>query len=163
MILGIDPGVSGALVVLDLAGKYVDHLIMPTMKIGKANRVDGWKVGQFLQQYPAIRHAFIEQVYAMPGGGKRKMGASTAFAFGHSAGKVECAVEMLGIPFTLVFPPTWKKHAGLIGKDKDASRLLAKQLYPDLRVLDQKGKGQAVADAILIARYGMAATPFLNS
>jgi crossover junction endodeoxyribonuclease RuvC len=162
MILGIDPGASGALVVLDLAGHYVDHLIMPTTKIGKANRVDGRKVAMFLREYPAIRYAFIERVHAIPRGGKVKMGASTSFAFGHSAGKVECAVEVLGIPFTLVFPPNWKKHAGLIGKDKDASRLLAKQLYPDLRVLDQKGKGQAVADAILIARYGMAATPFLS-
>jgi hypothetical protein len=26
-------------------------------------------------------------------------------------------------------------------------------MYPDLRVLDLKGKGQAVADAILIARF----------
>jgi len=163
VILGIDPGVSGALVVLDRTGQYVDHAIMPAMKIDKSNRVDGRKVARFLREYPAIRYAFIERVHAIPRGGKAKMGASTSFAFGHSAGKVECAVEVLGIPFALVTPLKWKKHAGLIGKDKDASRLLAKQLYPDLRVLDQKGKGQAVADAILIARYGMAVTPFINS
>lgn len=43
----------------------------------------------------------------------------------------------------------------LIGYEKDAARSRAIQLYPGVRVLDLKAKGQAVADAMLIARYGL--------
>lgn len=60
-----------------------------------------------------------------------------------------------GIPLTLVTPQAWKRGAGLIGKDKDAARSRAVQLYPGLRVLDFKGKGGAVADAILIGLHGL--------
>ena len=154
MIASIDPGVGGSLVVLSTAGGYIDHLIMPTIKVGSKNRVNGAAIAAFLAQYD-IAHAFLEKVQAMPGGGERKMGASSAFTFGHAAGLVEGIISGAGIPMTLVTPQAWKKHAGLIGSDKDAARSRAVQLFPGLRVLDLKGKGQAVADALLIGLYGL--------
>lgn len=154
-ILAIDPGVTGALVVISATnGAYVDHLLTPTIKIGSSNRLNGPAIAAWVQQYPNVIHACIEKVQAMPGGGKRKMGATGAFTFGHAAGFVEGLIAGAGIPYTLTTPQAWKKHAGLIGSDKDAARSRAVQLYPALRVLDLKGKGQAVADALLIARYG---------
>src|SRR5690606_14340133 len=90
------------------------------------------------------------QVGAMPG-----QGVSSMFTFGHAAGVVEGLIQGLGIPYTLVTPQAWKRRAGLIGSDKDAARSRAIQLYPGVRVLDLKEKGQAVADAMLIARYGL--------
>ena len=86
----------------------------------------------------------------MPG-----QGVSSTFTFGHSAGVVEGVVAGAGIPLTLISPQSWKKHAGLIGKDKDAARSRAIQLFPSLRILDLKGKGQAIADALLISRLGL--------
>ncbi|MGC8384986.1 hypothetical protein ACP3P8_23150 [Pseudomonas aeruginosa] len=47
-----------------------------------------------------------------------------------------------------------KKRAALQGQDKDAARARAIQLYPGVRDLDLKAKGQALADAMLIARFG---------
>ncbi|WP_256670200.1 hypothetical protein [Pseudomonas sp. L-22-4S-12] len=129
------------------------HLHMPTMKQGTKNRVNGAALAAFLREQP-VSHAFLEQVGAMPGGGERKMGAASAFSFGHGAGVVEGLLQGLGIPYTLVPPQTWKKRAGLQGQDKDAARTRAIQLYPGIRDLDLKGKGQALADAMLIARYG---------
>jgi crossover junction endodeoxyribonuclease RuvC len=58
------------------------------------------------------------------------------------------------IPVTMVTPSQWKKRAGLTGQDKDASRTLAIQMFPFWRELDQKGAGQAYADAAFIALYG---------
>ncbi len=156
MILGIDPGLSGCLVVLEPSMAYLRHLHMPTMKLASKNRVNGAALAAFLREHP-IRHAYLEQVGAMPGGGERKMGAASAFSFGHSAGGVEMALQVLGIPYTLVTPQVWKKRAGLQGKEKDAARARAIQLYPGVRDLDLKGKGQALADAMLIARYGSGA------
>lgn len=151
MIIGIDPGCSGAIVMLRNNGSHVAHLNMPTIKVGTKTRVNGAAIAAFFREhsYREPYHAHLEQVGAMPG-----QGVSSMFTFGHAAGVVEGLLQGLGIPYTLVTPQAWKKRAGLIGQDKDAARSRAIQLYPDLRVLDLKGKGQAVADALLIARFG---------
>jgi crossover junction endodeoxyribonuclease RuvC len=155
MIYGIDPGCSGAVVCLRPCGEYVAHLNMPTVKVGTKSRVNGAAVAAFIRQHQTeneLDHAYLEQVGAMPG-----QGVASMFTFGHAAGVVEGLLQGLGIPYMLVTPQGWKKRAGLIGADKDAARSRAIQMYPGLRVLDLKGKGQAVADAILIAKFGGAA------
>lgn len=151
MIIGIDPGCSGAIVVMTEGGNYVAHLNMPTIKVGTKSRVNGAAVAAFLREMIGEfnAHAYLEQVGAMPG-----QGVSSMFTFGHAAGVVEGLLQGLGIPYSLITPQAWKRRAGLIGSDKDAARSRAIQLFPDLRILDLKGKGQAVADAILIARFG---------
>jgi crossover junction endodeoxyribonuclease RuvC len=162
MIIGIDPGGSGALVALDADGYIIDTLLMPTIKVGtktgiNAAAVAAWVKG--LTENSSIKwRAVIELVNAMPSGppgAKRAMGTGSAFSFGKAAGMVEGVIVGAMIPLTYATPQAWKKHAGLIGSDKDAARSRAIQLYPSCRILDQKGKGQAVADAILIARYGL--------
>ncbi|EOW1017322.1 crossover junction endodeoxyribonuclease RuvC [Enterobacter kobei] len=148
-VLGIDPGCSGALVLVTEQGVYVDHLAMPTIKVGTKSRVNGAAVAAWVRQY-GITHAYLEQVGAMPG-----QGTASMFTFGHAAGVAEGILQGLNIPYTLVTPQAWKKSAGLIGSDKDAARSRAIQLYPELRALDAKAKGQAIADALLIARFGI--------
>ena len=148
-VLGIDPGCSGALVLVTEQGGYIDHLAMPTIKVGTKSRVNGAAVSAWLRQY-GITHAYLEQVGAMPG-----QGTASMFTFGHAAGVAEGLLQGLNIPYTLVTPQAWKKSAGLIGSDKDAARSRAIQLYPELRALDAKAKGQAIADALLIARFGI--------
>lgn len=147
LILGIDPGCSGSIVVLDQDLNYIDHLLMPTIKTGKSNRVNGVAIMAFLKQYE-ISHAYLEQVHSMP-----KQGVASSFNFGHSAGVIEGIIQGMMIPYSLVTPQSWKKKAGLIGTDKDAARSMAVRLYPSIRVLDKKGQGQALADALLIARF----------
>ncbi|HBA3815036.1 TPA: hypothetical protein J5U00_000185 [Escherichia coli] len=147
--LGIDPGCSGALVLVTEHGGYIDHLAMPTIKVGTKSRVNGAAVAAWVRQY-GITHAYLEQVGAMPG-----QGTASMFTFGHAAGVAEGILQGLNIPYTLVTPQAWKKSAGLIGSDKDAARSRAIQLYPELRALDAKAKGQAIADALLIARFGI--------
>lgn len=152
IIVGIDPGCSGAIVVLSVDGEYLAHQSMPTVKVGTKTRVNGSLVAAYLLGFKGVSHAYLEQVGAMPG-----QGVSSMFTFGHSAGVVEGILQGLFIPYTLVTPQAWKKSTGLIGSDKDAARSRAIQLYPSLRILDQKAKGQAVADALLIARHGIGA------
>lgn len=148
MFLGIDPGCNGALVLIGSMGGYIDHLNMPTIKVGTKSRVNGAAVAAWIRDYD-IGHAYLEQVGAMPG-----QGTASMFTFGHAAGVAEGLLQGLNIPYTLVTPQAWKKAAGLIGSDKDAARSRAIQLYPELRFLDAKAKGQAIADALLIARFG---------
>ena len=148
LILGIDPGCTGSIALLDDEFNYIDHLLMPTIKTGKSNRVNGVAIMAFIKHYE-ISHAYLEQVHSMP-----KQGVASSFNFGHSAGVIEGIIQGMMIPYSLVTPESWKKKAGLIGTDKDAARSMAVRLYPSIRVLDKKGQGQALADSLLIARFG---------
>lgn len=150
-IVGIDPGATGAIVVLEddhPIEKPIEWITMPVMKVGSATRVNAAALADFLESVDPVE-VYVEQVGAMPG-----QGVSSMFNFGHNVGTVMGVLGALKIPYSLVTPQSWKKAAGLIGKDKDAARARAIQLWPDWRVLDKKGEGQAYADAALIARYG---------
>ena len=85
----------------------------------------------------------------MPG-----QGVASMFSFGHSAGVVQGVLGAYRMPVKMVTPQSWKKRAGLIGKDKEAARTLAIQMWPEWRDLDKKGAGQAFADAAFIALFG---------
>jgi crossover junction endodeoxyribonuclease RuvC len=85
----------------------------------------------------------------MPG-----QGVASMFSFGHSAGVIQGVLGAFEIPVVMVTPQSWKKRAGIIGQDKDASRSKAIQMWPKWRELDKKGVGQAYADAAFIALYG---------
>lgn len=145
--IGIDPGCSGAIVVLE-DDIPVDGMLMPTLKVGTNTRVNGAAVADLLAKHRGAP-VFLEQVGAMPG-----QGGASMFTFGHAAGLVQGVVVGAGNPLTLVTPQKWKKAAGLIGTEKDASRSHAILLWPHWRDLDTKIKGQALADAALIARFG---------
>lgn len=148
--IGIDPGASGAIVVME-GTSIVEWALMPTIKVGSNTRVNGAELAAMLRDFDA-GHAYLEQVGAMPG-----QGVTSMFTFGHAAGVASGVLAALAIPVTLVTPQSWKKRAGLIGTDKDAARSRAIQLWPNWRELGAKGKGQALADAALIARFGEAA------
>ncbi len=156
MIIGIDPGVSGCIAILHDDYRYHSHLLIPTVKVGKNSRVSVAAASCFIEPIMSLGscRAVIELVNGMPPIGGRKIGGASAFTFGHAAGMIEGVIACLGIPYRLTPPAAWKREAGLIGTDKDAARSRAIQLYPGLRELDSKAKGQALADAILIARFG---------
>lgn len=152
MILGVDIGVTGCCVVLDDSDnyKYVDHIHMPVIKVATKSRVNGAALAAWLKEFD-ISHAYIELVNGMPSNGV-KIGAASAFSFGHHAGVVEGVLQGANIPFQSIVPSKWKRNAGLLNRDKDSSRSKAVQLYPMIRDLDLKKKGQALGDAIFIAR-----------
>mgnify|MGYP006282508445 CR=1 FL=1 len=145
-VIGIDPGATGALVMLE-DGTPIEWIEMPTMKIGSATRVNASAVADFFGE-SLVAHVFVEQVSARPG-----QGVSSMFNFGHNVGTIMGVLGALNIPHTLVTPQAWKKAAGLIGTDKDAARARAIQLWPQWSDLHKKAKGQALADAALIARH----------
>lgn len=148
-IIGIDPGCSGAIVVLSHTLFPIEWTRTPTMIVGKNTRVNAAELAAFLRPFSENSVVYMEQVGAMPG-----QGVTGMFNFGHATGTVTGVLAALGMQITLVTPQLWKKNAGLIGTDKDAARSRAIMLWPDWRDLDKKGQGQAFADAALIARFG---------
>ena len=157
MILGIDPGITGCLVVLDDEDhyRYKAHLHMPVIKVASKSRVNGAAIAAWLHNFD-IDMAYVELVNGMPDPKTGiSIGTASAFSFGHAAGLMEGVLQGALIPFRTVTPGKWKRNAGLIGNNKDASRSKAVQLYPGLRDLDLKAKGQARGDAIFIARCAL--------
>lgn len=145
-VIGIDPGATGAIVLLE-NGEPIEWIEMPVVKIGSTTRVNASALAEFLAQTEA-NHTYVEAVHSMP-----KQGVASSFNFGHNVGTIMGVLGALGMPHTLVTPQSWKKSAGLIGTDKDAARARAIQLWPRWTDLHKKGKGQALADAALIARH----------
>jgi crossover junction endodeoxyribonuclease RuvC len=146
-ILGIDPGLSGAWVLLE-DGQPIEWGLMPTIVEGSNRRVNGYALAREWREIH-IDVAHIESVNARPG-----QGVTSMFSFGHATGTVKGVLSALEIPVRVITPQSWKKAVGLINKDKDAARSLATSIWPKWGVLDKKGAGQALADAALIGKVG---------
>jgi crossover junction endodeoxyribonuclease RuvC len=149
-ILGIDPGLTGALVMLE-DGQPIEWTEMPTYAVGSGNRVNCAALASWIKNLPWLDEACVELTGARPG-----QGVTSMYTFGHACGSVSGVLGALEIPVTMVTPQSWKKRAGLTLKDKDEARSKAIQIWPHWRDLDKKGKGQALADAALIAKHGRA-------
>jgi crossover junction endodeoxyribonuclease RuvC len=148
MIIGIDPGITGAVSVLTDTGEFVAVHDMPIMKLGKAkkNQVNPAALSALIKDTGATS-AIVEKVGAMPG-----QGVSSMFNFGMGFGVIQGVLAGLDIPYALSTPQKWKKACGLIGKEKDAARVLAIELFPDASLTRKKDGGRA--DALLIAKFG---------
>ncbi len=151
MIVGIDPGLDGAIAFLKDSLELVLAEDMPTYAgTGTRREVNESELAKILKRaYSSGGHdaVYLERVSAMPG-----QGVSSMFSFGCSYGIVRGVLSALEFPYELVTPQSWKKRAGLIGRDKDAARSMAQQLYPTAPLARKKDIGRA--DAILIARFG---------
>lgn len=147
-VLGIDPGLSGALAVIN-DGDLETAIIMPTVAFNKKSKVDVLAIKSWLNIMGDIDKAYLELVHAMPG-----QGVSSTFRFGCAFAAVEAIVLAQGIPVEMVTPQAWKKYHNLIGSEKDAARVWASEIWPEAPYFMKKGKGQAIADAALIGVYG---------
>ncbi len=155
LIIGIDPGKSGGLAVLD--GMKVSTLVnTPTSKEG----IRGYDIEQMvalLSNYePHKVTVFMEKVGGAPIGGNRK-GAQGMFSFGLGVGVWMGIIETLGFNLVLVTPQAWKKVMfRKTGYDKKASVIMAKELFPnaDLKPGRKRVDDHNLAEALLIAFYG---------
>jgi len=152
IIFGIDPGVSGAISILENK-KVLDVFDMPTMIDGKKNKkqVNGSQVANIIKQRIGNDKEIIvvvEHVNAMPG-----QGVTSMFNFGQSFGVIKGVCSALNLPIYFVRPTKWKKHFNLIKTNKDASRTKVIEAYPDISNKLSRKKDSNKADAILIARY----------
>lgn len=151
-VLGVDPGMGGALCLLNKENGY---LIESMPRIGKQLDL-GALAGWIRAHKDSIERAFIEQVSARPG-----QGVSTMFKFGRAYGSVEGVIAALGIPYELVTPQRWTKvmHAGIEGGQtaKERSMLAAARLYPMVGLIPPgcRVPDSGLVDSLLIAGYGL--------
>lgn len=152
-VLGIDPGVTGAVALVGLDGALLEYEDITNDGNGRVTTPQllatllGWSM-----RYE-MKASVVENVGSMP-----KQGVSTTFKFGRAAGVAETLPLVFSLPVHLVTAAVWKKHHKLKG-DKDSSRQLAIRLWPSMAntAFKLKGVGQARADAALIALYWLQA------
>ena len=157
-ILGIDPGITGAIAVYGPEADYVLGVWdMPTCErlYGKGLQVD--PVGlyrliyQDIQVSPEHYRIAIENVGPMP-----KQGVTSSFNFGHSIGILQGVLAGTGIDVEYIHPVTWKKMFGLVGSGKDECRQMVIEAYFDqahnLRLKKHQGRADAIAIAVAADR-----------
>lgn len=149
-ILGADPGLSGAIAVLDTQTGILQVADMPVTKDPKGRAViDPYGLYDMLELPPGTRcMAVIELVHAMP-----KQGVTSSFRFGEAYGALKMAVGAHKIPVHHITPAVWKKHLGLTS-DKDSSRGLASARFPANAKDFSRVMDHGRAEAALIAVYG---------
>jgi len=151
-IIGIDPGLSGALAILDDI-KIFDMFDMPIMPEGKKNKnqLNSAQLVKIIKSHilpDKDTFVIVEQVSAMPG-----QGVTSMFNFGQTFGAIKGICASLNLPIFYVRPAKWKKHFDLINSSKDASRTKAIEMYPSISDQLSKKKDVNKSDAILIARF----------
>ena len=152
IIIGIDPGISGAISVIENK-KILEVYDTPTMIDGKKNKrqINSAQVVNIIKERLNRDKEVIvvvEHVNAMPG-----QGVTSMFNFGQSFGVIKGICAALGLPIHFVRPTKWKKHFNLIKTNKDASRTKVIEVYPEISGKLHRKKDSNRADAILIAIY----------
>jgi len=150
-IAGIDPGITGAIAVIDdfNNGYFVDDI--PVMAKGKGsgkvkNQINPAALFEILEKY-SPKHIFLERISSMPG-----QGVASMFSMGDSFGCIRGVCACIDAQLHLITPQSWKKYYSL-GKDKEVVRAKAIELFP-LAALSRK-KDHNRAEAVLIANYGL--------
>ena len=151
-IFGIDPGLSGAIAVLENE-TVLDIVDLPVMAEGKKNKrqLNSAHLSQYISKNIEDINktcVVVEQVNAMPG-----QGVTSMFNFGQTFGAIKGISATLKLPIYFVRPSKWKKHFELINSSKDSSRTKAIEMYPILSNQLAKKKDVNKSDAILIARF----------
>lgn len=149
MIVGIDPGYTGAIAHINNLNKEV-IIDMPIIKNKGKQGYDVAALRVIIGAFAAMSdcHVFIEKAQVMPGQG---IVSSSNYLYGY--GVLIGMLEMARIPYTEVRPQVWKKElmAGM-PKEKHQSIIRALQIFPNAKLDKKKHHGRA--DALLIATYG---------
>jgi hypothetical protein len=150
-VVGIDPGLSGAVAILSGAALTVHRCPIFDMKAarGQKREIDWTSLARiFMPLDPARTRVFLERAQTMPG-----MGGSGCFNYGTGYGIYIGILASYLLQFERVSPRAWKTHFK-IGSDKEEARRKATMIFPQFaRYWPLKGD-HGSAEAALIAAWG---------
>jgi crossover junction endodeoxyribonuclease RuvC len=152
-LVGIDPGIGGALALVSRDGHLVEIADRLTMSDGSSGRasVNAPLLAELLARWHA-REVICEFVSARP-----KEGAVGAFSFGRSRGFIEGACAAFGLSIRFITSLSWKRFVGLpagLEGAKDAARSAIRR-WPDKAGLFARVRDDGWAEAALIAVAGL--------
>ena len=152
LYIGIDPGKSGAIAVIDDNQNIILLRDWPDNEIAAANIIRN-----LIKEYPdhyagsygqSIKAA-IERAQAMP-----KQGVRSMFVFGTNYGIWQGILAAFQIPFIIPTPQAWQKGVISKAKDKKPALAAASRMFPTAELYGPRGGGKdGRADALLIADF----------
>lgn len=144
IIMGIDPGVSGA--VAFYFPMVPSRIAVDDVPVA-GGEINAAELARLIRIHrPTL--AVIERAQCMP-----KNGAVSMFNYGRSYGDVRGVIAAMEVPLHFVTPASWKKYFGL-SSDKDESRLRALRMFPSAAEHFKLKRHHGRAEAALIAMYG---------
>jgi hypothetical protein len=157
IVVGIDPGLAGAVASLDAGGRlrHLHDTLAMAIRVGRQTLQDDDLQAMRRRPVPyagASCHVCIEPQQAIPG-----QGVISLFKLGMGYGLWMALIATLQLPNTPgPSPLAGKRSVGLLGRDKDASWQRVHQLFPtaDLARKNDHGRGEAFA-----SRTPASATP----
>lgn len=163
IIIGIDPGMDGAVAAIDGESRQLLRLEdTPVLQAGKGREYDVSGMADLLRSMVLGHSArvVIERAQAMTKNGV-KQGVSSSFLFGMGYGIWIGVIGALGIPYATVRPIDWTKRLlkGVPGEGKARSILLASQTFPGIELVPPgcRKPRDGRADAACLAYYGVVA------
>jgi crossover junction endodeoxyribonuclease RuvC len=159
-VIGIDPGLTGGVVALDVDGEHVKvvgvratPLLIGMRNKKPCNEYDVRAMHDLLADWvcdfnvgPVV--VVLERASARPG-----QGVASMFRTGEGYGIWRGLIAAFPVEILLTSPQTWKRRMNLLGADKRASVLRAKEKFPQLATL--KASEHGLAEAALIAAMGV--------
>lgn len=144
--IGIDPGKSGAIAILDEDGS-IEFIRLDSTRLDLVTAFDT------VLSTTLPQHILLEKVAAMPTDGR-----SSAFKFGTSYGHCQMLLTVAGYAHSVssseVTPPVWKRALGITmpkgstsTQRKHRAKELCQSLYPGVNVTNR------TVEALLLAHY----------
>jgi len=137
--LGVDPGESGAVVLIldedpvSVEGIFKFYKGQHDLDIAEAIENMAWRIDSCV----------IEKLHAYP-----VRGSIGNFKLGRHYGMLRAFLTAFGVDYEEVTPQKWQKALGcLTGGNKNVTKKKAQELFPDVKVT------HAIADALLLAEY----------
>lgn len=144
--IGIDPGKTGGIAIIDEEKKVIINIEMP---VTSAKEVNAAYLYTLLTSIKGETFCVIEKSQSMP-----KQGVKSTFSYGVGYGEVRATLKASLTPFQEVAPMAWKKEFNLVKKDKMDSCDTAQKLFPSESFLTGRGRVMdGKAESLLIAEY----------
>jgi crossover junction endodeoxyribonuclease RuvC len=148
--VGIDPGIQGALVLLEW-GAPKECVVMPTVQ----SLINGQAVADILREWKPD-FVVLERAQAMP-----DQGVTSMFNYGVGYGTILGILQGLRIKHRTIRPQEWQgwafKQVKVKREDpKGAALAVALALYPSAQLIPARCRvpHKGIVDALLIAGYG---------
>ncbi|MCL8307659.1 hypothetical protein [Pseudomonas putida] len=154
-ILGVDPGKSGGLSIIDEQLNLIATYPMPTIKVDGKVRVCPKGIQEILVQYD-IELAVIELVGARPG-----QGGVSMFSFGDSYGVARALTEIHAARVIYARPQGWRGFQSLTGLSKEQVAEVAYNVFQAPGIYGRARKDgtktirDGISDSLMIAKYGL--------
>jgi hypothetical protein len=156
IIIGIDNGISGAMVAISAYhGKVIEKILMPTRSTGTSRECDAVEVCEWIEKFTHTDDIAV----ALETPSKHSPGTLALCSMWDCYGAIRGILESCGIKHVRIAPRTWQSvMLGVVpkGETKAYARAKAAQIWPDedwLATPRSKTANMGFIDAALIAEF----------